>query len=65
MLGSSDREQALSRYLLRGLVFQPVIVGGGYCTGREVFIIPLLTIGVRRIHRHRFPANSAAMTASG
>ena len=36
MFGSGRKVQALSRYLLPGLVFQSVIVGGGYGTGREI-----------------------------
>jgi len=36
MFGSGLRAQAIGRYLLPGLVFQSVIVGGGYGTGREI-----------------------------
>ena len=36
MFGSGRRAQAIGRYLLPGLVFQSVIVGGGYGTGREI-----------------------------
>ena len=36
MFGNGSKAQALSRYLLPGLVFQSVIVGGGYGTGREI-----------------------------
>ena len=36
MFGSGSKVQALSHCLLPGLVFQSVIVGGGYGTGREI-----------------------------
>ncbi|MEM8560964.1 MAG: hypothetical protein AAGF57_01955 [Pseudomonadota bacterium] len=36
MFGSGSKVQSLSPYLLPGLVFQSVIVGGGYGTGREI-----------------------------
>ena len=36
MFSSGLRAQGIGRYLLPGLVFQSVIVGGGYGTGREI-----------------------------